>query len=192
MKKIENKTKTVSKILSAVLAVCVIMGITSLSAFAATLDQSNTSGSATVYYQAGQVTDDNGTPEDPTDDVVGGTYLVTIPAFIEAADVNGTPTEYDVTAKDVLIPYGTSLKISVDFENNLKLEDDNSVTVGYDLQARQGSGFLASINTGAAILAVDAGNPDTITTSSISAVLTDTPVYAGTYTNTATFNITVD
>lgn len=191
MKKIKNKTKTVSKILSAVLAVCVIMGITSLSAFAATLDQSNTSGSATVYYQAGQVIDNKGT-EDPSDDTVGGTYIVTIPAYIEAAATDGTPAEYDVTAKDVLIPYGTALKVAVDFENNLKLEDDNSVTVGYDLQARQGSGFLASINTGAAILAVDAGNPDTITTSSIAAVLTDTPVYAGTYTNTATFNITVD
>ncbi len=179
------------KIIFAVLAVCMVMGATSVTAFAATLDQDNTSGTATVYYQAGTV-DDNGTPEDPTDDTVGGTYLVTIPAYIEAAEVDGTPTEYDVTAKDVLIPFGTSLKVAVDFENNLKLADDNSVTVGYDMQAKQGAGSLASVNTGATILTVNAGNPDAVTTSSIAAVLTDAPVYSGSYTNTATFNVTVD
>ncbi|MDE6477351.1 MAG: hypothetical protein K2L48_04155, partial [Mycoplasmoidaceae bacterium] len=102
------------------------------------------------------------------------------------------PTEYDVTAKDVLIPYGTSLKIAVNFENNLKLADDNSVTIGYDLQSKQGLGSLVSVDTGVTILTVNAGNPDAITISSIAAVLTDAPVYSGTYTNTATFNITVD
>ncbi len=187
----KTKKKTISKILSALLAVCMVFGATSVTAFAATLDQDNTSGSATVYYQAGQVIDNKGT-EDPSDDVVGGTYLVTIPAYIEAAEVNGTPAQYDVTAKDVLIPYGTSLKVAVDFENNLKLEDDHSVTVGYDMQAKQGAGSLASVNTGATILTAAAGNPDAVTTASIAAVLTDAPVYSGTYTNTAAFNVTVD
>ncbi len=187
----KTKRKTIGKIISAVLAVCMVFGATSVTAFAATLDQDNTSGSATVYYQAGQVIDNKGT-EDPTDDVVGGTYLVTIPAYIEAAEADGTPAEYDVTAKNVLIPYGTSLKVAVEFENNLKLEDDNAVTVGYDMQAKQGSGSLTSVNTGAAILTVAAGNPDAVTTSSIAAVLTEAPVYSGTYTNTASFNVTVD
>ncbi len=187
----KTKRKTIGKIISAVLAVCMVFGATSVTAFAATLDQDNTSGSATVYYQAGQVIDNKGT-EDPTDDVVGGTYLVTIPAYIEAAEADGTPAEYAVTAKDVLIPYGTSLKVAVEFENNLKLEDDNAVTVGYDMQAKQGSGSLTSVNTGAAILIVAAGNPDAVTTSSIAAVLTEAPVYSGTYTNTASFNVTVD
>lgn len=188
----KTKKKTISKILSAFLAVCMIMGITSVTAFAADLDQDNTSGSATVYYQAGQVLDDNGTPEDPTDDTVGGTYLVTIPAYIEAADKNSVPAEYDITAKNVLIPYGTSLKVAVDFENSLKLADNNTVTIGYDLQAKQGGASLASVNTGATILTVAAGNPDAVTTSSIAAILTEAPVYSGTYTNTAVFNITVD
>lgn len=187
----KTKKKTISKILSALLAVCMVFGATSVTAFAATLDQDNTSGSATVYYQAGQVIDNKGT-EDPSDDVVGGTYLVTIPAYIEAAEVDGTPAQYDVTAKDVLIPYGTSLKVAVDFESNLKLEDDHSVTVGYDMQAKQGAGSLASVNTGATILTAAAGNPDAVTTSSIAAVLTDAPVYSGTYTNTAAFHVTVD
>ena len=187
----KTKKKTIGKVISALLAVCMVFGATSVTAFAATLDQDNTSGSATVYYQAGQVVDDKDT-EDPTDDVVGGTYLVTIPAYIQAAEVGGTPTEYDITAENVLIPYGTALKVAVDFENNLKLADDNSVTIGYDMQAKQAAGSLASVNTGATILTVAAGDPDAVTTSSIAAVLTDAPVYSGTYTNTATFNITVD
>lgn len=186
-----TKKKTIGKVLSAILAVCMIMSFGCVTAFAAELNQDNTSGSATVYYQAGQVTDDNGT-EDPTDDTVGGTYTVTIPAYIEAADKNGVPAEYDITAKNVLIPYGTSLKVAVDFENSLKLADDHAVTVGYDLQAKQGEASLASVNTGATILTVAAGNPDSVTTSSIAAVLTEAPVYSGTYTNTAVFNITVD
>ena len=187
-----RKKKTIGKVISALLAVCMVMGATSVTAFAATLDSDNTSGSATVYYQAGTVTNDNGTPDDPSDDTVGGTYLVTIPAFIEAARVDGTPAEYDVTAKNVLIPYGTSLKVAVDFENNLKLADDSSVTVGYDMQAKQDAGSLASVNSGATILTVAAGNPDAVTTSQIAAVLTDTPVYSGAYTNTATFSVTVE
>lgn len=187
----KRKKKTIGKLISALLAVCMVFGTTSVTAFAAELNQDNTSGSATVYYQAGQVTDDKDT-EDPTDDVVGGTYTVSIPAYIEAAEVDGTPAEYDVTAKNVLIPYGTSLKVAVDFENNLKLADDNSVTIGYDMQAKQGEAALASVNTGATILTVAAGNPDAVTTSSIAAVLTEAPVYSGTYTNTATFNVTVD
>ncbi len=60
------------------------------------------------------------------------------------------------------------------------------------MQAKQGSGSLTSVNTGAAILIVAAGNPDAVTTSSIAAVLTEAPVYSGTYTNTASFNVTVD
>lgn len=187
----KTKMKKFGKVISALLAVCMVFGATSITAFAAELNQDNTSGSATVYYQAGQVVDNKGT-EDPSDDVVGGTYVVTIPAYIEAAEVNGTPAEYDVTAKDVLIPYGTSLKVAVDFEDSLKLADNNSVTIGYDMQAKQGETSLASVNTGATILTVAAGNPDAVTTSQIAAVLTAAPVYAGTYTNTATFNVTVD
>ena len=60
------------------------------------------------------------------------------------------------------------------------------------MQAKQGEAALASVNTGATILTVAAGNPDAVTTSSIAAVLTEAPVYSGTYTNTATFNVTVD
>lgn len=187
----KTKRRKFGKAISALLAVCMVFGATSITAFAAELNQDNTSGSATVYYQAGQIVDNKGT-EDPSDDVVGGTYLVTIPAYIEAAEADGTPAEYDVTAKDVLIPYGTSLKVAVDFENSLKLADDNTVTIGYDLQAKQGEAALASVNTGATILTAAAGNPDAVTASSIAAVLTEAPVYAGTYTNTATFHVTVD
>ena len=184
----KTKKKTIGKVISALLAVSMIFGTTSITAFAAMVDSQ---GDAVVYYQAGNLTDDNGTPDDPTDDTVDGTYLVSIPAFIKAADVDGTPKEYNVTAKEVLIPFGTSLKISVDFENNLKLDDNNAVTLNYDMLSKPSTGSLATINSGATILTVPAGNPDAVTTSKIAAVLSDAPAYSGTYTNTATFNIGV-
>lgn len=186
------KNKFIKKVLACALAVMLVLSIGTISAFAATLDQDNPSGTATVYYQAGQVTDDGGTADDPTDDTVGGTWTVSIPAYIEAAAVGETPTEYDVTASNVLIPYGTSLKVAVAFTDELKLGDNNSVTLDYDLKANpQKASALASVATGATILTVAAGTPEAVTTTSVAAVLESAPLYSGYYSNTVTFNVTV-
>ena len=187
-----KKNKFIKKLLACVLAVMLVLSIGTLSAFAATLDQNNSSGTATVYYQAGQVSDDGSTSDDPTDDTVGGTWTVTIPAYIEAAAKGETPTEYNVTAKNVLIPYNTSLKIAVSFTNQLELSDNGSVTLDYDLQAKQqGAGSLSSVSAGATNMTVAAGNPDAETTTTVGAVLESSPLYSGTYTNTVTFSVTV-
>lgn len=188
-----KKTKFISKLLVCVLALTMILSIGAVSAFAGTLDQNNSSGDATVYYQAGQVTDNGGTADDPTDDTVGGTWTVSIPAYIEAAAKGETPTEYTVTAKDVLIPYNTSLKVAVAFTDELKLADNTSVILDYDLQAKQsGASALSSVSTGATIMTVAAGDPDSETITTVGAVLESAPIYSGTYTNTVTFSVTVD
>lgn len=176
--------KKIKSILSIVLCVSLLTALT-IPSFAATLDQNSPSGEAKVVYKAGQTTDDKGT-EDPSDDVVSGTYTVSIPEYIEAAAQGETPTAYDVTAQDVLIPYATSLNVSVNFDNTLKLADNTATVIAYDLQANG-----ASVSTGATILTVAAGNPDAATTSTVAAVLTQAPSYSGVYSNTATFSVAV-
>ena len=163
----------------------VLIAAMAVPSFAATLDQNTPSGNAKIVYKAGQTTDDKGT-EDPSDDVVSGTYPVSIPEYIEAAAQGEAPTAYDVTAQDVLIPYATSLNVSVDFDNTLKLADNTATVIAYDLQANG-----ASVSTGATILTVAAGNPDAATTSTVAAVLTQAPSYSGVYSNTATFGVAV-
>lgn len=175
------------KFISIFMVIAIMLSLTT-TAFAATLNQDTPSGEALVVYKAGETVDDNGTPDNPADDIVIGTYTVTIPAYIAVADVGAAPTEYDVVAKDVLIPYGTSLKVAVAFDE-LEL---GSVTLDYDMQANpQKAGSLASIASGDTILTVAAGNPTAVTTSTIGAVLTSAPLYSGVYTDTATFTISV-
>lgn len=176
-----NMKKT---ILSLLLCAALLM-TACVPAFAAALDQNTPSGDTKVVYKAGQTTDDNGT-DDPSDDTVSGTYTVTIPEYIEAAAQGETPTAYDVTAQDVLIPYATSLNVSVDFDNTLKLADNAATVIAYDLQANG-----ASVASGATVLTVAAGDPDATTTSTVAAVLTEAPAYSGVYNNTATFTVAV-
>lgn len=177
--------KKMKGIVAAVLALAALSAMTT-SAFAAELNQDTPSGEAVVVYQAGQKTSDNDTPDDPTDDVMGGTYTVTIPEYIVAADVDGDPTEEDVTATDVLIPYGTNLTVTVSYADTLTLQDNEGATVAYQMQ-KDGS----AISSGDTILTVPAGDPDGSTTAKLGAVLTAEPDYAGVYLDTATFNVAV-
>lgn len=182
--------KIARKIFSILLCVVIVCAM-STTVFAATLDQDNTSGSAPVVYKSGKTTDDNDT-EDPSDDTVVGTYTVTIPDFIEAAPMGEDPQEYDVTASDVLIPINTSLTVAIDFDGVLKLTDDDSESVTYEMRANpQSAGSLTAISTGDTILTVAAGDPDATTTSTVGAVLTEKPAYSGIYSSTATFRISV-
>ena len=183
--------KQTKKFLSLMLVATLIMSLSSVSAFAATLDQDTSTGSATVAYTAGQIVDDNGT-EDPSDDTVSGTYTVSIPDYIQVAAVGVEPTVYDITAKDVLIPYNSALKVSIDFDNTLRLSDNAATTLTYDLKANpQSAGTLSTVESGAVILTVAAGKPENTTTSKIAAILTQEPLYSGIYNNTANFSITI-
>lgn len=183
--------KKSKKVLSLLLIATLVMSLSSVSVFAATLDQDTTSGSATVAYTAGQISDDKGT-EDPSDDTISGTYTISIPEYINVAAVGDNPTVYNVTAQNVLIPYNSSLEVSIDFDKTLHLSDNASTTLTYDMLANpQSTGKLSSIESGAIILTVAAGNPDAVTTSNVAAILTQKPSYAGVYKNTANFSVIV-
>lgn len=173
------------KIMAVALAIALFASL-STTAFAAdkTLTEDHISDTALVFYQAGKV-DDKGTG-DPTDDVVSGSYTVTIPEYIKAAKVGETPETSNVTAKDVLIPYGTNLTVDVTFEDALVLSDNASTKIAYDMQANG-----TKIVSGDTILTVAAGDPNGTSTVPVGAVLTQAPVFAGAYTDTATFSVSV-
>ncbi len=177
------------KFISIFCAVAMTMAV-SIPTFAAekTLNENQTSNTATAFYQAGQVVDNKGT-EDPSDDVVQGTWGVTIPTYIDVAEKDGTPTEYSVVAKDVLIPYETNLTVTVDYDI-LELSGN---TLAYKMQAdpQGANGALSDIETGATVLTAAAGDPKAVTTSQISAVLTAEPLFSGNWADTVTFTVSV-
>lgn len=173
------------KIMAVALAIALFASL-STTAFAAdkTLTEDHISDTALIFYQAGKV-DDKGN-DDPTDDVVSGTYTVTIPEYIKAAKVGEIPETSNVTAKDVLIPYGTNLTVDVSFKDSLALSDNTSTKIAYDMQANG-----TKIVSGDTILTVAAGDPNGTSTVPVGAVLTQAPVFAGAYTDTATFSVSV-
>ena len=173
--------KKLITIITLVMALCLM----SVTAFAGELDQIAPSGDSTVYYKIGEFGNPNDL-DDPTDDEVSGTYKVTIPDYIEATPMNKAPVTQNITAKEVLIPYNTTLSIDITYDDELKLRDNGEVTIGYDLQV-DGS----DINTGDTILTVDAGNPTSVTTVAIGGILTEAPIYSGMYANTANFVVSV-
>lgn len=181
--------KIVSKLIALALSAALLC---SAALSVSALDVNQTSGDTTVGYKAGTTISDNGTPDDPTDDVVTGTYTVSIPDTILAGTPDSTPAEYDVTASDVLIPYGTSLKVSATYDDTLALTDNAATLLPYELQANpQSAGSMAAVTSGSTILTAAAGDPTTVTTSKVSAILTQPAVFAGVYTNHVTFDVTV-
>lgn len=173
--------KKLITIITLVMALCLM----SVTAFAGELDQTAPSGDSTVYYKIGEF----GNPNDldnPIDDEVSGTYKVTIPDYIEAAPMNKSPVTQNITAKEVLIPYNTTLSVDITYDDELKLRENDDVTIGYSLQVNG-----SDINTGDTILTVDAGNPTGVTTVAIGGILTEAPIYSGMYANTANFVVSV-
>lgn len=173
--------KKLITIITLIMALCLM----SVTAFAGELDQATPSGDSTVYYKIGEFGNPNDL-DDPTDDEVSGTYKVTIPDYIETAPMNETPVTQNITAKEVLIPYNTTLSVDITYDSELKLRENDDVTIGYNLQVNG-----SDINTGDTILTVDAGNPTSVTTVAIGGILTEAPIYSGMYANTANFVVSV-
>lgn len=168
-----------------VFAIIMALCLTSVTAFAAEIDETNPSGNTTVFYKIGEVSNPND-PDDPTDDEVAGSYKVTIPDYIEAAEMGKTPVMQDITVKDVMIPYNSELSVGITYDGALKLKDDSEVTIGYKIVADG-----ADVTTGDTLLTIPAGTPDAVTTAAIGGILTEKPVYSGMYVNTATFVVSV-
>ena len=181
------KSKTSSKIASMLLTAALLCSM-AVPVFA--LDLDNPTGNTQIGYTAGTTISDNGTPDDISDDTVAGTYTVTIPEYIVAGEPGSSPTEYDVVASDVLIPYGTSLTVSATYDSVLLLTDNTAAEIPYELRANS-AGSMATVTSGSTILTVAAGNPDAVTTRKVAARVTQAADYAGTYTNLVEFDVSV-
>lgn len=137
---------------------------------ATTLDETTDAGETKVEYS------------------VGETYTVVIPEEIVVAKDSETPIEYSVVVKDLLIPYGSSLDVSVEYEGKLKLFEHSATTLGYQIIKNSDSSALSN---GDKIISVPAGTVEE-QSENITALLTEVPVIAGNYEDIATFKINVD
>jgi len=130
-------------------------------------------------------TDDAG--ETKIEYTVGETYTVVIPAEVVVSKDTETPAEYDVVVKDLLIPYESSLVVSVEYEGKLKLFEHAATTLEYQMIKSSDSSVIAN---GGEVISVLAGTVDE-QVEKISAKLIETPIIAGDYEDTATFKINV-
>ena len=173
--------KKIITVCTLIMALC----LTSVTAFAAEIDETTPSNETAVYYKIGNVTNPND-PDDPTDDEVAGTYKVTIPDYIEAVEMDQIPVTQKVTAEEVMIPYNSELSVGIAYDGELKLKDNSDITVGYKIISDD-----SDVSTGDTILTIPAGTPDAVTTTESGGILTEMPVYSGMYVNTATFTLSV-
>ena len=174
------------KILSLILAVICIFSVT-VPAFAANIDQTHTSGTMIADYKAGYTSDDKGT-EDPTDDEVEGSYDISIPEYIVVTPQNQARALQTVEITNAMLKYDTILFISLTYSSLAC----GRQTLGYKFQrADDGSTYFLDVLSGSNIIEVRAGAPNAVRHMNLSAVLTDTPLFAGNYKDTVTFNATV-
>lgn len=136
--------------------------------FAVEIDNTNTSGNAIATYEA------------------TSSFKVTIPTYIAPSEKDETASAnmYSVTASDVFIPDGNQLTVTVDYDGILT--DRNGVEIPYKLFSGG-----SEVTNGQKIITKDAGNPDDTATVNFSATVQAEPRYAGTYTDTITFNAAV-
>ena len=113
------------------------------------------------------------------------TYTVQVPEYIVPDDAGQQdPTEYSVTATDVVLPSGQKLSVTVEYDGTIT--EENGVKIPYQLYDSN----REEIQSGDTILSKSAGEPGIEATITFGAALTDSPKYAGVYTDTATFAFT--
>lgn len=156
------------KLFAVFMAMLIVFSIC-VPSFAVEIDNTNASGNAIATYEA------------------NSSFKVTIPTYIAPSEKDETASAnmYSVTASDVFIPDGNQLTVTVDYDGILT--DRNGVEIPYKLFSGG-----SEVTNGQKIIAKDAGNPDDTATVNFSAAVQAEPRYAGTYTDTVTFNISVE
>lgn len=91
---------------------------------------------------------------------------------------------YDVKATNVLIDDMKELRVTVNYDN--VLSDTRGAKLDYKLYNK-----CTYVNNGDVILTVDSGNPEAVYSTAVSAMV-EPALFAGTFTDTVTFNASVD
>lgn len=158
-----KKTKFISSLLSAIL----ILSAVAVPVAAADVNQDSSGGTATVSY---------------TNDSV---WTATIPAYVAPVEAGQQDVSaYEVAVKDVVI--GDNQQLAATIEYSGYVTEANGVKIPYQLYDSDGE----EIQSGDTILSKSAGEPGTEAAITFGAALTDSPKYAGVYTDTATFTFT--
>lgn len=158
-----KKTKFISSLLSAIL----ILSAVAVPVAAADVNQDSSGGTATVSY---------------TNDSV---WTATIPAYVAPVEAGQQDVSaYEVAVKDVVI--GDNQQLAATIEYSGYVTEANGVKIPYQLYDSNEE----EIQSGDTILSKSAGEPGTEATITFGAALTDSPKYAGVYTDTATFVFT--
>lgn len=114
-------------------------------------------------------------------------YTITIPTTPITVSTDGT--DLTVEATDILLSAGSTLKLTVASGNN-----DFKMYTAEDTGKANGLAYTVkkdgtAISSGADVLSIAAGT--TSTSTSLNIALSDTPTYAGDYTDTLTFSASV-
>lgn len=158
-----KRIKFISSLLSAVL----VLSAVAVPVAAADVNQDASGGKATVSY---------------TNDSV---WTATIPAYVAPVEAGQQDVSaYKVVVKDVII--GDNQQLAATIEYSGYVTEANGVKIPYQLYDSDGE----EIQSGDTILSKSAGEPGTEATITFGAALTDSPKYAGVYTDTATFVFT--
>ena len=176
------------KFVSTVMSLALVATL-SVTAFAApgygTLTEKSPSGHTTAWYNAGSPTGPQG--DDPTTTPMEGTYVVTIPEFIETVKMATTTKPETVSATQVLLLPKTKLDIKCDYSGDLTLKQESKTKLKYKMQNN-----TKDFTTGSVVLTCAAGTPSKTFNTSIGAILTAAPLFAGNYSDTITFTCTVN
>lgn len=163
--------KTIKKIITGILTACMVVSVSSITAFASdtvNLNENSSAGSTTVRY------------------AIDSGWTATIPAYINPSEQGNADIEkYSVTVSDVMLGSSATLVGTVEYDG--KLVEANDVELGYVLCDSDGE-----IVTNKEIIYADAGKPDATTSFSFGAELKEKPKYAGNYLGTATFSFAVN
>ncbi|MDE6477350.1 MAG: leucine-rich repeat domain-containing protein [Mycoplasmoidaceae bacterium] len=159
--------KTIKKIMTGIITACMVLCVSSITAFAAdTVDLAENDSSANSIVQY----------------TMDSSWEASIPAFItpsEQAEIN--TEQYSVDVSDIMLSNDEALSTTIEYDG--VLVEANGVEIPYTLYDANGE-----ISTGDEIISADSGNPDAIASYKFGASLNQSPKYAGTYMGTATFN----
>lgn len=153
------------KYLCGMLAALMTLTVLVLPVSAIDVNETSTGGTATVSYNN------------------DSTWTAAIPTYVAPNNVGQqNVSDYKVSVQDVVI--GDNQQLAATIEYSGYVTEENGVRIPYQLYDSTGK----EIQSGDTVLSKSAGEPTTEIAVTFGAALTDTPKYAGVYTDTATFS----
>ena len=145
--------------------------------------------SCVVPVWAAEITENTGTGETELNYGVDTTFSVVIPAEATFSGTDEITSEFDVEVDAPVIPYGSELKVKVNFDGKLKLEEHPEVKLGYEMYAKGEEN--TKLSSGDMVVVVPAGTTEK-TTKTLQSKLLDKAIYSGNYIGSLTFQILVE